>query len=91
VTAMQNVPGTGSNVGDTRLPRAMECRICQRMSVDGNVWTRPFEIRRQSGGVADAREVYTFVSRDKQFARLEISTDKGAHWTLVNEAVGTHL
>jgi hypothetical protein len=59
------------------------------MSVDGNVWTRPFEIQRQSGGVADAREVYTFVSRDKQFARLEISTDKGAHWTLVNEAVGT--
>jgi hypothetical protein len=57
--------------------------------VDGNVWTRPFEITRRSGGVADAREIYTFVSPDKQLARLEISTDKGAHWTVVNQAVGT--
>jgi hypothetical protein len=39
--------------------------------------------------VADAREVYTFVSADKQLERLEISADKGAHWTLVNEAAGT--
>jgi hypothetical protein len=57
--------------------------------VDGNTWTRPFEIPRRSGGVADAREIYTFSSADKHLARLEISTDKGAHWTLVNEAVGT--
>jgi hypothetical protein len=57
--------------------------------VDGNVWTRPFGISRASGGVADAREIYTFVSPDKQLARLEISTDKGAHWTVVNEAAGT--
>ncbi len=57
--------------------------------VDGNVWTRPFEIPRRSGGMADAREIYTFVSADKHLARLEISADKGAHWTLVNEAVGT--
>lgn len=59
------------------------------MHVDGNVWTRPFEIPRRGGGVADAREIYTFVSPDKQAARLEISLDKGAHWTVVNEAVGT--
>ncbi|HWZ64998.1 MAG TPA: hypothetical protein VNX02_18420 [Steroidobacteraceae bacterium] len=58
------------------------------MVVEGNVWTRPFEIKRRSGGVANAREIYQFVSPDKQLARLEISTDKGAHWTLVNEAVG---
>ncbi len=57
--------------------------------VDGNVWTRPFQIQRRSGGVADAREIYTFVSPNKQLGRLEISTDKGAHWTVVNEAVGT--
>lgn len=57
--------------------------------VDGNVWTRPFEIPRRSGGVADAREIYTFVPPDKHLTRLEISIDKGAHWTLVNEAVGT--
>jgi hypothetical protein len=58
------------------------------MHVYGNVWTRPFEIRRRSGGVIDAREIYTFVSPEKQLARLEVSTDKGAHWTVVNEAVG---
>jgi hypothetical protein len=56
--------------------------------VDGKVWTRPFEIQRRSGGVADAREIYEFASPDKQLARFEISTDKGAHWTVVNEAVG---
>ena len=58
------------------------------MAVDGNVWTRPFKIQRRSGGVADAREIYTFVSPDKQLGRLEISIDKGAHWTVVNDAVG---
>lgn len=58
------------------------------MTVDGNVWTRPFEIHRRSGGVADAREIYTFVSPNKQLGRLEISPDKGVHWTVVNEAVG---
>jgi hypothetical protein len=26
------------------------------MIVDGNVWTRPFEVPRRSGGVADARD-----------------------------------
>jgi hypothetical protein len=57
--------------------------------VDGKVWTRPFEISTGAGGVVDAREVYTFVSPDKQLARLEVSADKGAHWTVVNEAVGT--
>jgi hypothetical protein len=59
--------------------------------VDGNVWTRQFEVTRRSGGVADGREIYTFVSRDKHLARFEISLDKGAHWTLVNEAVGTRV
>lgn len=59
------------------------------MHVAGNVWTRPFEIPRRSGGVIDAREIYTFVSADKQLGRLEVSTDKGAHWTVVNDAVGT--
>jgi len=58
------------------------------MTVDGNVWTRPFKIQRRSGGTVDAREIYTFVSPDKQLGRLEISIDKGAHWTVVNEAVG---
>jgi hypothetical protein len=59
------------------------------MHVDGNVWTRPYKIQTAGGGPIDAREIYTFVSPDKQLARLELSTDKGAHWTIVNEAVGT--
>jgi hypothetical protein len=57
--------------------------------IDGNVWTRQFEIPRRSGGVADARNVYEFVSPNKHLARFEMSTDKGAHWTVVFEAVGT--
>lgn len=61
------------------------------MHVDGNVWTRPFQIPKRGGGVIDAREIYTFVSADKQLGRLEVSTDKGAHWTVVNEAVGTRV
>jgi hypothetical protein len=59
------------------------------MQVDGNVWTRPFEIPRRSGGVAKAREIYNFVSPNKHLARLEISIDNGEHWTVVNEAVAT--
>lgn len=59
------------------------------MQVDGNVWTRLFEVARRSGGVAKARETYNFVSPDKILARLEMSSDNGEHWTLVNEAVGT--
>src|SRR5271155_5130057 len=39
--------------------------------VDGNVWTRSFEIQRRSGGVANAREIYSFVSPEKHLARLE--------------------
>jgi hypothetical protein len=59
------------------------------MQVDGDVWTRPFEIQRRSGGVAKAREIYNFVSPDKHLARLEISIDNGEHWTVVHEAVST--
>lgn len=59
------------------------------MSVNGTVWTRPFEIQTKSGGTIDARETYDYISPDKHLARLEVSTDKGAHWILVNEAVGT--
>jgi hypothetical protein len=54
--------------------------------VDGNVWARPFKIPRPG---TEAREIYTFVSADKQLGRLEMSLDNGAHWTVVNEAVGT--
>jgi hypothetical protein len=56
--------------------------------VDGNVWTRPLELPTQSGGVVNARFVYT-LSADKHLCRFEISADKGAHWTLVTDFVGT--
>ena len=56
--------------------------------VDGAVWTRPFEVQSKRYGVIDAREIYTFISPDKQSGRLEVSTDKGAHWIVVNEAMG---
>lgn len=59
------------------------------MLVHGNVWTRPFKFPGRNGAVVDAREIYTFVSPDKQLGRLELSSDNGAHWTVVNEAVGT--
>ncbi|MHB8812165.1 MAG: hypothetical protein ACYDAE_02780 [Steroidobacteraceae bacterium] len=59
------------------------------LHVDGNVWTRPYKVSSRGGGVVDAREIWTFISRDKQLARLEMSADKGVHWTVVNEAVGT--
>jgi hypothetical protein len=57
--------------------------------VDGNVWTRPLELPTEEGGVVNARFIYTFVSPDKQTCRFEISTDKGAHWTLVTDFIGT--
>jgi len=57
--------------------------------VDGNVWTEPVEFPRQSGGAADAHFRFAFVSPDKILARFEISLDKGAHWTVVDEFVDT--
>jgi hypothetical protein len=57
--------------------------------VDGNIWTKPITIQRQSGEAADGRFVYDLVSPDKHLARFEISTDKGAHWTVVDGFVDT--
>jgi hypothetical protein len=56
--------------------------------VDGNTWTRPLEFPRQSGGVVSARFIYT-IAADKRLCRFEMSTDKGAHLTLVTDFVGT--
>jgi hypothetical protein len=61
------------------------------MRVDGNTWTRPFDIPGKKGGVIEARNIYEFVSPGKHLARFEISTDKGAHWILINEAVGVKV
>ena len=57
--------------------------------VDGNVWTEPLQIKERSGGMADARFIYNFVSPGKVLARFEISTDKDAHWTVADEFVET--
>lgn len=59
--------------------------------VDGNVWTEPLQIQRRSGGTADAHFIYNLASPDKHMARFEISTDKGAHWTVVDEFVDTRM
>jgi hypothetical protein len=57
--------------------------------IDGNVWTEPLEVPSRSGGEADARFRFDFVSPDKILGRFEISLDKGAHWTVVDEFVDT--
>jgi hypothetical protein len=57
--------------------------------VDGNVWTKSSEIQKQRGGVVNLRQIWTFVSPHKRVARLEVSIDKGGHWTVVNESIGT--
>jgi hypothetical protein len=59
------------------------------MHIDGNAWIRPYKTSAGDGKVIDAREIYTFVSPDKHQARFEVSTDKGAHWIVINEAIGT--
>jgi hypothetical protein len=59
------------------------------LQVEGNVWTQPLQIPRRSGGTADARFVYTFVSASRQQARFEISLDHGASWVVVDEFVDT--
>jgi len=57
--------------------------------VDRNVWTEPVEIQKPGGGTADGHFQYTFVSPDKVLARLEVSLDGGATWTVVDEFVDT--
>jgi hypothetical protein len=56
--------------------------------VDGNVWTEPVEVPRPGGGTADGRFVFNFVS-NKILAQFEVSLDKGAHWTVVDEFIDT--
>jgi hypothetical protein len=59
--------------------------------IEGNVWTEPMQIPTRSGGMADANFIYNFASPDKILGRFEISTDKGAHWTVVDEFVDTKV
>lgn len=61
----------------------------EAVAVDGNVWSRALDVPRRNGGTATIRFVYTFVAPNKQTCRFEISIDKGQHWTLVTESVGT--
>lgn len=59
----------------------------QVVSVEGNIWTRMFQTRRRSGGMAELRFTYDYASPTTHLARFEISTDKGAHWTLISRFV----
>lgn len=63
----------------------------QVATVDGNVWTTPFEVAGEKGEKLQCRFVYEFPSPEKQLSRFEISADDGQHWTLVSESVGTKV
>ena len=58
------------------------------MTVNGNIWTRTSRVQRRSGGIANTRTTYTFVSPDEHVAQYEISIDKSALWTVVFDAAG---
>jgi hypothetical protein len=60
-------------------------------TIEGNVWTTPFELTGKKGEKLQCRNVYEFVSPEKQVTRFEISSDGGLHWTLVSEGVGTKV
>ncbi len=60
-------------------------------TIEGNVWTTPWEDVGDKGEKLQLRDVYEFVSPEKQLTRFEISSDGGQHWTLVSEAVGTKV
>jgi hypothetical protein len=60
-------------------------------TIAGNVWTTPWEQAGDKGETLQLRDVYEFVSPEKQTTRFEISSDGGQHWTLVSEAVGTKV
>ena len=56
---------------------------------DGSTWTVTMQIPRKSGGTAEMRDVYHFVSSDKRVMTTEISIDNGASWTKIGETVAT--
>ena len=60
-------------------------------NVDGNVWTTPWEDVGPKGEKLFMRDVYEFVSPEKQLSREEYSTDGGQHWTELWEVVATKV
>lgn len=60
-------------------------------TIEGNVWTTPFELTGDKGEKLQCRNVYEFVSPEKQLTRFEISSDDGQHWTVVSEGAGTKV
>jgi hypothetical protein len=57
------------------------------MTVDGNVWTIPFELP-YKGKTLLGRDIYNFVSPDKWLFRFEMSSDNGEHWIPVMQQEG---
>jgi hypothetical protein len=57
-------------------------------TIEGNVWHYNYELPGDKGEKLTCRDVYEFVSPEKQVTRFEISADGGQHWTLVSEGVG---
>ena len=60
-------------------------------TIDGNVWHYNYELPDDKGRTVTCRDVYEFISPEKQLTRMEISSDGGQHWTVVSEAVGTKV
>ena len=57
-------------------------------SIEGNRWHYNYELPDENGKKLLLRDSYEFVTPDKRITRIEISSDAGAHWTLMSEAVG---
>ena len=60
-------------------------------TIDGNTWTVISQIPRRSGGTADLRDTYVFVTPAKRTMKTEISIDNGAHWTEISHTVLTKV
>ena len=57
-------------------------------TIDGNLWHYNYELPADNGKKLLLRDSYEFVTPEKRVTRIEISSDDGAHWTLLSEAVG---
>jgi hypothetical protein len=69
------------------LERDLNPQMKAVMTVDGNVWTIPFELS-DKGKTYLCHDIYNFVSPNKFLMRFEMSNDGGRHWVLVMKQEG---
>jgi hypothetical protein len=58
--------------------------LWEKVSVQGRTWITPLELP-YKGKTILYRDVYTFLSPDKQTILNEISADKGEHWIVISK------